>query len=82
MAAGVTASAYVASGFSRTIAGPRFLTIVGGDVADGSGGPLRRANVRIKDEKVIVNGAVVWDARKPTGERPGATLAPPRDLRR
>jgi N-acyl-D-amino-acid deacylase len=32
-------------------------------------------------EKVIVNGALVWDAGKPTGERPGTTLTPVRAQR-
>src|SRR5947209_11695267 len=50
MAAGVVALALTVS--SRAQNGSHTWTIVNGDVADGTGAPLRRANVRIVNERI------------------------------
>jgi N-acyl-D-amino-acid deacylase len=47
----------------RDAAAPRAWTIVGGEVADGSGAPLRRANVRIVDDRITDVGPDVKPAR-------------------
>src|ERR1044072_2161642 len=41
---------------------PRGLTIGGGDVADGTGSPLRRANVRIVNDRIAEVGPDVKPA--------------------
>jgi N-acyl-D-amino-acid deacylase len=38
---------------------PHAWTIVGGDIADGTGSPLRRANVRIVDDRIVEVGPEV-----------------------
>ena len=46
--------------FSRAAAqdNRRATTIVGADLADGSGAALRRANVRIQGDRIVASGAV------------------------
>ena len=51
--------------------------IVGAQVADCTGGPLRRANVlitRSRMTRIGVDGELAWEAGKPTGARSGRAL--------
>jgi len=53
------------------------LLIRGGTVVDGTGSPARRADLRLRDEKITrVNGVPTFLDGKYTSARPGILLAP------
>ncbi|MEO8372171.1 MAG: D-aminoacylase, partial [Candidatus Solibacter sp.] len=55
---------------------PRSFVIVGADVADGSGAPLVRANVRVSGDRVARMGNFQPDAGEPVVDGKGLVLAP------
>ena len=57
-------------------AAPRTWTISGGEVADGSGGPLRRANVRIAGDRIVAVGDVKPEAGEMVVDAKGLVVAP------
>jgi N-acyl-D-amino-acid deacylase len=57
-------------------AAPHAWTIVGAEVADGSGAPLRRVNVRIDGERISGVGSAPPQAGETTVDASGLVLAP------
>lgn len=52
------------------------VVIRGGDLADGSGGPLRRADVGIRDGTIVEIGTIADDAAKATIDARGLVVSP------
>ena len=52
------------------------LLITGAEVADGTGAPLKRADVAIKDERIVAVGDLKGEAAADTVEADGLVLAP------
>ena len=66
--------AVLAQGTPR--AKPATLVIVGGEVADGTGKPLRRANVRIRGDRIVTIGSFKPNAGEQVIRADGLVLAP------
>jgi N-acyl-D-amino-acid deacylase len=60
----------------RDAAAPRATTIVGADVADGTGGPLRRANIRLEGDRIAAIGNVTQDGSDRVVDGTGLIVAP------
>ena len=67
-----SSAAFVAAPALRAQDESRALTIVGGDLADGSGAPLRRANVRFVNDRIVAVGDVKPQRRRHRRRRQGA----------
>jgi N-acyl-D-amino-acid deacylase len=55
---------------------PSSFVVVGADVADGSGGPLRRVNVRVSGDRIAAVGTFAPDAGERVVDGSGRVLAP------
>jgi N-acyl-D-amino-acid deacylase len=62
--------------FRASAQAPRSFVIVGADVADGSGAPLVRANVRVLGDRIAGVGRFVPDAGEQVVDGKGLVLAP------
>ena len=62
--------------FRASAQAPRSFVIVGADVADGSGAPLVRANVRVSGDLISRVGSFVPDAGETVLDGKGLVLAP------
>ncbi len=72
VAAGLLAMPMLAQEKSK----PRSFVIVGAMVADGTGRPLRKANVRVRGDKIVDVGRFDPKKREPTVDGEGLVLAP------
>ena len=70
------ASAALTLSAQRDVAAPRAWTIVGAEVADGTGIALRRANVRIDGDRIAAVGAVTPKAGDTIVDGKGLIVAP------
>lgn len=72
----VAAGFLVAAGAGRAQAPAYDLVVTGGTVVDGSGAPGRRADVAIKDGRIVLVGRVDARKAKETLDASGLTIAP------